>query len=118
VEETRNQGTQEIEGFMHHELQTNTRSISIQKPRGHKVGRASFPTKIQYKVFTNPWLKSYLEERKEEEHRERGGDEGGWLFFFCSFQRTVPGEGSAPFVLDPGATHSLLPPFLAFQDFF
>ena len=49
---------------------------------------------------------------------KRRGDEGGWLFFFCSFQRTVPGEGSAPFVLDPDATHSLLPPFLAFQDFF
>ena len=27
--------------------------------------------KIQYKVFTIPWLKSYLEERKEEEHGGR-----------------------------------------------
>ena len=46
-----------------------------------------------------------------------GEEEGGWLF--SSFlSSTVPGEGSAPFVLDPGATHSLLPPFLAFQDFF
>jgi len=48
---------------------------SISKPRGHKEGRASFPTKIQYKVFTIPWLKSYLEERKEEEH---GGRRTPW----------------------------------------
>jgi len=56
----------------------------IQLPGGHKEGRASFPTKIQYKVFTIPWLKSYLEERKEEEHAGRREEGGAWLFLlFC-----------------------------------
>ena len=116
MEETRNQGTQEIEGFMHHELQTNTRSISIQKPRGHKEGRASFPTKIQYKVFTNPWLKSYLEERKEEEHT---GRREGRLALFCFFfvQRTARERGGAPLLPTdrhplPAASFPCLPSLL------
>ena len=52
----------------------------------------------------------------EEKRREAGGWLSISLSTFCPAH--IPGEGSAPFVLDPGATHSLLPPFLAFKDFF
>jgi len=49
----------------------------IQKPRGHKEGRASFPTQIPYKSFKNPSLKSHLtggreEDREREEERAPG----------------------------------------------
>ena len=73
MEETRNQGTQEIEGFKLHELQMNTRSILIQKPQGHKEGRASFPTQIQYK--TQEFIPKTLEKEREKNLRER--EEGG-----------------------------------------
>jgi hypothetical protein len=49
----------------------------VQKPRGHKEGRASFPTQIPYKSFKNPSLKSHLtggreEDREREEERAPG----------------------------------------------
>jgi len=75
---------------------------SISKPRGHKEGRASFPTKIQYKVFTIPWLKSYLEERKEEEHGGRRGGGGTWLFFcFFLLSSTWRTHSLSPFASPP-----------------
>ena len=86
-------------GVSHKDLQKNTNLNSISKPRGHKEGRASFPTKIQYKVFTIPWLKSYLEERKEEEH---GGRRGGatWLSFcFCIINAHLRAGAPLPFSL-------------------
>jgi hypothetical protein len=83
---------------------------SISKPRGHKEGRASFPTKIQYKVFTIPWLKSYLEERKKEEHGGRRGGGGAWLFFCFFFSVQHPHqERRAPLFASHRRTHSLSP---------
>jgi len=108
---TPKQRTQEIKGFMHHELQTNTRSISIQKPRGHKEGRASFPTQIQY--TTQEFIPKTLEKEREKNLREReqGGD-GAWLLFFCYVQRTPPSRGRLPFC--PGASRpTQLPPSLS-----
>ena len=89
-------------GVSHKDLQKNTNLNSISKPRGHKEGRASFPTKIQYKVFTIPWLKSYLEERKEEEHGGRREGGGAWLSFcFILLSSHPPGEEGAPFCQPP-----------------
>jgi len=84
----------------------------IQLPGGHKEGRASFPTKIQYKVFTIPWLKSYLEERKEEEHGGRRGGGGAWLFlcFFVLSSAHHQGEGGAT-LLPASTTYSRCLPF-------
>jgi len=97
-------------GVSHKDLQKNTNLTSISKPRGHKEGRASFPTKIQYKVFTIPWLKSYLEERKEEEHGGRRGGGGAWLFlyFFFSVQHAHQ-ERRGPLFASHRRTHSLSP---------
>ena len=82
---------------MHHELQTNTRSISIQKPRGHKEGRASFPTQIQY--TTQEFIPKTLEKEREKNLREREkGEDGAWLALFCSVQRTTS-QGRAPALL-------------------
>ena len=100
-------------GVSHKDFQKNTNLNSISKPRGHKEGRASFPTKIQYKVFTIPWLKSYLEERKEEEHGGRRGGGGAWLFlcFFVLSSAHHQGEGGTPFCQPASATYSRCLPF-------
>ena len=72
VDESPKRRTQEIGRFKHRKLQIDTRLNSIQKPRGHKEGRASFPNQSPYKSLKNPWLNSQsLERRREEEGRER-----------------------------------------------
>ena len=110
---TPKQRTQEIKGFMHHELQTNTRSISIQKPRGHKEGRASFPTQIQY--TTQEFIPKTLEKEREKNLREREREQGRrWrlapLLLLCPTH--PPRRGRLPFC--PGASRpTQLPPSLS-----
>ena len=88
---------------MHHELQTNTRSISIQKPRGHKEGRASFPTQIQYK--TQEFIPKTLEKEREKNLRERAGRR--WrlapLLLLCPARTTQ--EGAPAFLSRGQQTH-------------
>ena len=100
---TPKQRTQEIKGFMHHELQTNTRSISIQKPRGHKEGRASFPTQIQY--TTQEFIPKTLEKEREKNLRERAGRR--WrlspLLLLCPAHPTQ--EGAPAFLSRGQPTH-------------
>jgi len=63
-----------IEQMKSKSSQTEHGAFEIERtqiPGGHKEGRASFPTQSSYKVFTIPWLKSNLKERKEEEHGGR-----------------------------------------------
>ena len=90
---------------MHHELQTNTRSISIQKPRGHKEGRASFPTQIQYK--TQEFIPKTLEKEREKNLRERESREEmtpGSSVFPC-VQRARHQEGAPAFLSRGQHTH-------------
>ena len=54
----------------------STRLIQIQKPRGHKEERASFPDQFQYKVSKIHSPKSYSKERKGEEETDRKNARG------------------------------------------
>ena len=51
--------------------------MQIQKPGGHKEGRASFPDQFQYKVSKIHQLNSYSRERKREEERKGERATGG-----------------------------------------
>ena len=50
--------------------------MQIQKPGGHKEGRASFPNQFQYKVLKIHSPKSYSKERKGEEETDRKNARG------------------------------------------
>jgi len=114
---TPKQRTQEIKGFMHHELQTNTRSISIQKPRGHKEGRASFPTQIQY--TTQEFIPKTLEKEREKNLRERESREEMTPGSSSSVMSSAPhpGGGACLFVQGPADPPGCLPLFLLLQAF-
>ena len=73
-----------------------TKTKGIQKPRGHKEGRASFATQSQYKVSrihtSNP-----REEQWKNKEREGGdgakGEEEGWSALSGAPGREEKGEG-------------------------
>jgi hypothetical protein len=87
---------------------------SISKPRGHKEGRASFPTKSPYKILKNRYLKSQGREGRKDMRGRRGRRAPGsvLLFLLCpapNARANVSREGTPPFHLRAQRTHSLFP---------
>jgi len=58
----------------------------IQKPRGHKEGRASFPDQFPYKSLKNPYSKPYPREEREEEKRKGRRRTGEAVLGLCASQ--------------------------------
>jgi len=72
-----------------------TKTKENQKPRGHKEGRASFPTQSQYKV-SRIHTSSPREEQRKNKEKERGDgarrEEVGWSVL-SGARREERGEG-------------------------
>jgi len=64
-----------------------TKTKGIQKPRGHKEGRASFPTQSQYQVSrihtSNPREEQRKNKEREKEETAPGGRKRAGLFYLA-----------------------------------